>query len=80
MFRKNSRTPKRQCWMPMQTSWKQRSICRKPRWRPVWFADCEVDGGVVELCVRGDRTDFPGIYPLEIVLVRLILFCSCSSP
>jgi aminoglycoside phosphotransferase (APT) family kinase protein len=38
---------------------------RQPRWRPVWFADCEVDGAVVELCVRGDRTDFPGIYPLE---------------
>ena len=38
---------------------------RQPRWRPVWFADCEVDGAGVELCVRGDRTDFPGIYPLE---------------
>jgi aminoglycoside phosphotransferase (APT) family kinase protein len=35
---------------------------RQARWRPVWFADME-DGR--ELCVRGDRTDFPGIYPLE---------------
>ncbi|MCU1487971.1 MAG: putative protein kinase [Actinomycetia bacterium] len=38
---------------------------RQARWRPVWFADVERDGGVLELCVRGDRTDFPGVYPLE---------------
>lgn len=38
---------------------------RQARWRPVWFADVERDGEVLELCVRGDRTDFPGIYPLE---------------
>jgi aminoglycoside phosphotransferase (APT) family kinase protein len=41
------------------------SIERQPRWRPVWFADVERDGEVLELCVRGDRTDFPGIFPLE---------------
>ena len=40
-------------------------IERQPRWRPVWFADVERDGEVLELCVRGDRTDFPGIFPLE---------------
>ena len=40
-------------------------IERQARWRPVWFADVERDGEVLELCVRGDRTDFPGIYPLE---------------
>jgi hypothetical protein len=38
---------------------------RQARWRPVWFADVERGGEVLELCVRGDRTDFPGIYPLE---------------
>jgi aminoglycoside phosphotransferase (APT) family kinase protein len=38
---------------------------RQARWRPVWFVDVERDGEVLELCVRGDRTDFPGIYPLE---------------
>lgn len=42
-----------------------RRIDRQPRWRPVWFADVERDGAVLELCVRGDRTDFPGIFPLE---------------
>ena len=38
---------------------------RQARWRPVWFADVERDGGTVGLCVRGDRTDYPGIFPLE---------------
>jgi aminoglycoside phosphotransferase (APT) family kinase protein len=38
---------------------------RQARWRPVWFADVERDGETLELCVRGERTDFPGIYPLE---------------
>jgi aminoglycoside phosphotransferase (APT) family kinase protein len=40
-------------------------IRRQPRWRPVWFADLERDGEVLELCVRGDRTDMPLIFPLE---------------
>src|SRR5690242_19885128 len=38
---------------------------RQARWRPVWFADVERDGETLELCVRGERSDFPGIYPLE---------------
>jgi aminoglycoside phosphotransferase (APT) family kinase protein len=40
-------------------------IVRQPRWRPVWFADVERDGEVLELCVRGDRTDMPLIFPLD---------------
>src|SRR5947209_521673 len=40
-------------------------IEQQPRWRPVWFADVEREGEVLELCVRGDRHDFPGIFPLE---------------
>jgi aminoglycoside phosphotransferase (APT) family kinase protein len=40
-------------------------IRRQPRWRPVWFADVECNGNVVELCVRGDRTDMPLIFPLD---------------
>lgn len=39
---------------------------RQARWRPVWFADVtRADGTQLRLCVRGDRTDYPGIYPLE---------------
>ncbi|MEU8137016.1 phosphotransferase [Streptodolium elevatio] len=38
---------------------------RQGRWRPVWFADVVRDGRVLELCVRGDRTDYPGVFPLE---------------
>jgi len=40
-------------------------ISRQPRWRPVWFADVEHDGEVFELCIRGDRTDMPLIFPLD---------------
>jgi hypothetical protein len=31
----------------------------------VWFADVERDGEVLELCIRGDRTDMPLIFPLD---------------
>lgn len=41
------------------------SIVRQPRWRPVWFVDVERDGGRVELCVRGERIDIPGVWPLR---------------
>jgi aminoglycoside phosphotransferase (APT) family kinase protein len=41
------------------------SIRRQPRWRPVWFADVDRHGEVLELCVRGDRTDMPLIFPLD---------------
>ncbi|WTW92033.1 phosphotransferase family protein [Streptomycetaceae bacterium NBC_01309] len=38
---------------------------RQARWRPVWFADVDGGAGSLALCVRGDRTDYPGIFPLE---------------
>ncbi len=41
------------------------TIHRQPRWRPVWFADVDRGGEVLELCVRGDRTDMPLIFPLD---------------
>lgn len=41
------------------------TVTRQPRWRPVWFADVETDAGVRSLCVRGDRTDMPLIFPLD---------------
>jgi aminoglycoside phosphotransferase (APT) family kinase protein len=31
----------------------------------VWFADVDRDGELLELCVRGDRTDMPMIFPLD---------------
>jgi len=40
-------------------------IARQPRWRPVWFADVNRDGERLALCVRGDRTDMPLIFPLD---------------
>jgi aminoglycoside phosphotransferase (APT) family kinase protein len=41
------------------------TIHRQARWRPVWFADVEQGSQVLELCVRGDRTDMPLIFPLD---------------
>jgi aminoglycoside phosphotransferase (APT) family kinase protein len=42
-----------------------RAIARQPRWRPVWFATVECDGQPLEVCVRGERTDMPLIFPLR---------------
>lgn len=40
-------------------------IVPQPRWRPVWFADVEQGDTLLELVVRGDRTDMPLIFPLD---------------
>ena len=54
------------------TTWLERHIGgevvrmdRQARWRPVWFADVERDGELLELCVRGDRTDMTLVFPLD---------------
>lgn len=41
------------------------SISRQARWRPVWFATVERGDGPLEVCVRGERTDMPLIFPLQ---------------
>lgn len=41
------------------------AISRQARWRPVWFATVERDGDPLEVCVRGERTDMPLIFPLR---------------
>ncbi|WP_068070542.1 phosphotransferase [Novosphingobium lentum] len=33
------------------------------RWRPAWFADVDVDGKIVEVHLRGDRTGDVAIFP-----------------
>ena len=52
-------------WLQANIGGTVRHIARQPRWRPVWFADVERDGEVLELCVRGDRYDMPLIFPLD---------------
>jgi aminoglycoside phosphotransferase (APT) family kinase protein len=52
-------------WLESELGGRVVRIERQPRWRPVWFADVDRDGERLELCVRGDRHDFPGIFPLE---------------
>ena len=41
------------------------AIAGQSRWRPVWFVDVERDGERLELCVRGERLDIPGVWPLR---------------
>ena len=41
------------------------AIERQTRWRPVWFVDVDRDGERLELCVRGERVDIPGVWPLR---------------
>jgi aminoglycoside phosphotransferase (APT) family kinase protein len=41
------------------------AIDRQARWRPVWWIDVERDGELLELCVRGERVDIPGVWPLR---------------
>jgi len=38
---------------------------RQARWRPAWFVDLFRDGQLLELYVRGARTDMRPIFPLE---------------
>jgi aminoglycoside phosphotransferase (APT) family kinase protein len=58
-------TAKVSAWLRANIGGEVVRIVRQPRWRPVWFADVERDGEVLELCVRGDRTDMPLIFPLD---------------
>jgi aminoglycoside phosphotransferase (APT) family kinase protein len=41
------------------------AIDRQARWRPVWWVDVERDGAQLQLCVRGERVDIPGVWPLR---------------
>src|SRR5690242_6070783 len=52
-------------WLRTNLGGKVVRIARQPRWRPVWFADVERDDEMLELCIRGDRTDMPLIFPLD---------------
>jgi len=52
-------------WLEQSFGGAVRSIERQPRWRPVWIADVERDGEVLELMVRGERTDTALTFPLD---------------
>ena len=41
------------------------AIRRQARWRPAWYVDLRRDGQLLELYVRGARTDMRPIFPLE---------------
>lgn len=52
-------------WIETNVGGRVVAISRQARWRPVWFADVERDGDALELCVRGERSDIPGVWPLR---------------
>ena len=52
-------------WVVAHVGGRVTAIERQARWRPVWFVDVERDGQVLELCVRGERLDIPGVWPLR---------------
>ncbi len=44
-------------WLEAKLGGRVRFIRRQTRWRPVWLVDLESDHQLLELMVRGDRTD-----------------------
>ncbi|MFM8305127.1 MAG: phosphotransferase [Actinomycetota bacterium] len=52
-------------WIEANVGGRVVALARQPRWRPVWFADVDRDGERLELCVRGERVDIPGVWPLR---------------
>lgn len=64
-----SRTEKIIAWIERNVGGRVSHIDPQARWRPVWFAEVELDGDrageKLELCVRGDRLDCHHGFPLE---------------
>ncbi|MBP8924337.1 MAG: hypothetical protein KBG75_00625 [Pseudomonadales bacterium] len=58
-------THKITAWLEANLGGDVQRISRQSRWRPVWFADMERNGETLALCVRGERTDMPMIFPLD---------------
>ncbi|HMV71614.1 MAG TPA: phosphotransferase family protein, partial [Pseudomonadales bacterium] len=52
-------------WLYAHLGGRVLGIERQTRWRPVWFIDLERDGERLALCVRGERTDMPMVFPLD---------------
>ena len=51
-------------WVEANVGGRVHGIERQSRWRPVWFVDGEREGIPYALCVRGERVDIPGVWPL----------------
>ena len=52
-------------WLEANVGGVVRSIDRQARWRPVWIADVDHDGQLIEVMVRGERSDTLLTFPLE---------------
>lgn len=63
--RRESESEKLRSWIERELGGRVLRMERQPRWRPAWWVDFERDGARLELVIRGDRTDVPGVFPLE---------------
>jgi aminoglycoside phosphotransferase (APT) family kinase protein len=52
-------------WLSANLGGKLLGIEMQARWRPVWFAELEIDGERRSLCIRGDRIDARHGFSLE---------------
>lgn len=52
-------------WIEENIGGKVGRLHRQARWRPIYFAEVTRGDEVLPICVRGDRTDVPQVFPLE---------------
>ncbi len=52
-------------WVEAHIGGRVTALVRQARWRPVWFVDVVLGGETLALCVRGERLDIPGVWPLR---------------
>jgi aminoglycoside phosphotransferase (APT) family kinase protein len=53
-------------WIAANMGGEVTAVSRQARWRPAWFVDVRLgSGAVMQLYVRGERTDMAPIFPLE---------------
>jgi aminoglycoside phosphotransferase (APT) family kinase protein len=67
-------------WIEANVGGRVVSLARQPRWRPVWFVDVERGSDRLELCVRGERVDIPGVWPLRHEMTAQALLGECGIP
>jgi aminoglycoside phosphotransferase (APT) family kinase protein len=64
-FQSGDQTEKVIAWLEANLGARVLEVEAQTRWRPVWFADVEIDAEKYALCVRGDRLDARHGFSLE---------------
>ena len=61
----DSQTARVVAWVEANVGGSVTAVERQARWRPVWFVEVDHPDGPRSLCVRGERVDIPGVWPLR---------------